>query len=258
MTQSITQLVRTLDDPRITRSDFRHLPASDDDGSVALVGVVHDHPASVFRVIETITTLEPDVVALEIAPVAVPLFRQYARKHGSNPGASTPEFHAGGEMSAAIGAASDARTIGIDLPNLSMLGTALESVRTESLSVREAARAGHAFGSQSLHAVQCRLSHAASRIGIDIDPGLDARRDTPEATPAAQAADEDDAISAGTTLLRAFNRPPAMQVFDRTREAAMSSKLRTLSQEETDVVAVVGYAHLNPIAERLGEDTRRS
>ncbi|WP_418280265.1 hypothetical protein [Halorubrum sp. DTA98] len=260
MTQPIKHLVTALDDPRISRSDFRHLPATDDDGRVTLVGVVHDHPASVFRVVETVAALDPDVVALEIAPIAVPLFRRYAREHGSDPELIASAFHDGGEMSAAISAAGDARAVGIDLPNSSVLRTTIDSVRTESLSVHGAVRAGYAFGIQTLHAVQCRISHAASRIGIDVDPGLDARRDTytRTASPDDQAVEEDDAVAAGTTLLRAFSRPPAMEAFDRAREAAMADELCTHRRDGADVVAVVGYAHLDPIAERLGDDRSRS
>lgn len=257
MKQPIHHLVTSLADPRISRRDFRHRPSTGDDGSVTLVGVVHDHPASTFRVVETIAALDPDVVALEIAPVAVPLFRQYASETGTDPETIASKSSDGGEMSAAIGAAGDARVVGIDLPNASVVGTVLDSVRTESLSVRGVVQAGHAFGIQTLHALQCRISHAASRIGVDVDPKLDARRDvySRTASPDDQADEEDKAIAAGTTLLRAFSRPPAMEAFDRAREAAMADELRTHCRNGTDVVAVVGHAHLNPIAERL-EDHR--
>ena len=253
MTTPITRLTTALEDPRVAHSDFRHVPATHGNGWVTLVGVVHDHPASVFRVVETLTELEPDTVALEIAPVAIPLFHQLARDQGTDPETGLPESSGGGEMSAAIGAAGDAHVVGIDLPNRASLKTMFEAIRHESLSARRALRAGHAFGVQALHAVHCRVSHVASKIGIDIDPKLDPRSDTSTRTesPDAQAAEEDAAVAAGTTLLRAFSRPPAMEAFDRAREAAMADELRTHRQDGSNVVAVVGYAHLNPILERL-------
>ncbi len=253
MTTPITRLTTTLEDPRIAHSDFRHVPERNGSGWVTLVGVVHDHPASVFRVVETITALDPDIVALEIAPVAVPLFRQFAQEQGTSPEANRSESGNGGEMSAAIGAAGDANVVGIDLPNVAVLQTTFEAVRNESLSVRGVLRAGHAFGTQTLHAVQCRVSHVASKLGVDIDPKLDARSDTyaRTASPQAQAAEEDDAVAAGTTILRAFSRPPAMEAFDRAREAAMAEQLQSHRRNGSNVVAVVGYAHLDSILERL-------
>lgn len=257
MSQPITHLVNRLDDPRVTPGDFRYVPATGDAGSVVLVGVVHDHPASVFRVVETVSALTPDTVALEVAPVAVPLFREYARKHGSNFELITSDSFNGGEMSGAISAAGDAHIAGIDLPNSSAVEPLFETLRAERLSAREALRVSHAFGTQTLHAVQCRISYAASRIGLDIDPGLDRGRetDTRMASPAAQAAEESAVVSGGETLLRALSRPPAIAAFDQTREAAMTAELRHLSHGGADVVAVLGYAHLDPIAKHLEGDT---
>ena len=258
MSQPITHLVNRLDDPRVTGDDFRHVPAIGDAGDVVLVGVVHDHPASVFRVVEAVSALDPDTVGLEVASIAVPLFRSYAETHGSDPDTITSVSVDGGEMSAAIGAAGDACIVGIDLPNPSALEPVLSTLHDESLPAREALRAGHAFGAQMLHAIQCRISHAASRIGLDIDPGLDRepRPDARTASPAKQASDEAVAISAGETLLRALSRPPAMEAFDRAREAAMAQQLRLHCQHGVDVVAVLGYAHLDPIAERLEGERR--
>ncbi len=253
MTTPTTRLTTAIADPRIADSDFRFVPASADTGWITLVGVVHDHPASVFRVVETVRALDPNVVALEIAPISVPLFRRYARQGDTYSETGLTGSPEGGEMSAAIGAAGDARVVGIDLPNPATLKTTVEAVRGESLSVRSALRAGHAFGLQTLHAVRCRVSHVASTLGIDIDPGFDDRGETytRTASPDEQAAEEDDTVAAGTALLRAFTRPPALEAFDGAREAAMVAELRTHRRNGSNVVAVVGYAHLNPIAEQL-------
>ena len=206
-----------------------------------------------FRVVEAVTALDPDAVALEIAPIATPLFRSYARRGDADPDTVSASSPSGGEMSAAIGAAGDARTIGIDLPNAAAIGPVSGTLRAESLSARDALRVGRAFGTQTLHAVRCRLSHAASRVGVDIDPDLDRGRapDARAGSPVEQAAEEDAAVSAGKTLLRALSRPPATAAFDRAREAAMTEELRALRRDGSDVVAVLGHAHLDPIAERL-------
>lgn len=267
MSHSLSSLV-TSADPRTSQDDFRELPETESGERVVLVGVVHEHPASVYRVVETVTALDPDIVALELPSLAMPLFTRYATdyereaswrdiaecpKEGGEK--EPPEAVPGGEMSAAIGATDHARVVGIDLPNLRYGGAVIDAFRAESLSVRGVCRTARAFGSQLAHAIHCRVAHAASRLGVTLDPGLDdgGHECTISASAQEQATEEADLVAAGTTLLHAFNRPAALRTFDSAREAAMADALRDLRREGT-VVAIVGYAHLNPITEALEAD----
>ncbi|MFC6768739.1 hypothetical protein ACFQE6_28125, partial [Natrinema soli] len=68
----------SFDDPRITPQFCRRLP--DSTGDLVLLGVVHDHPASIARVERVLQRVEPETLALELPPVAMPLYRIYARK----------------------------------------------------------------------------------------------------------------------------------------------------------------------------------
>ncbi|MCL7417304.1 MAG: hypothetical protein M8354_05630, partial [Halalkalicoccus sp.] len=76
---------------------------------LTLVGVVHDHPASVARVEAVLRDSCPETLALELPPLAIPLYRSYATDAGF-------PSNAGGEMSAAI-RASTASVVGIDGPS---------------------------------------------------------------------------------------------------------------------------------------------
>ena len=78
-------------DPRVTGEFVRRV--SNDAGTVTLVGVVHDHPASSYRVRQVVEDVDPEVLALELPPISIPLYEQYASSD-RNP----PVF--GGEMSA--------------------------------------------------------------------------------------------------------------------------------------------------------------
>jgi hypothetical protein len=55
-------------DPRLDAERVRCLPGAPGAGAVVLVGVVHDHPASVFRVTRLVERFAPDVLALELPP----------------------------------------------------------------------------------------------------------------------------------------------------------------------------------------------
>jgi len=71
--------------------------------------VLHDHPASTYRVRTLIGRVDPAVLALELPPLALPLYDQYATDERTPP-------TLGGEMSAAIQAADADRVAGIDGP----------------------------------------------------------------------------------------------------------------------------------------------
>ena len=64
-------LVDRIDDPRVTDRWCRRGPAT----NVTLLGVVHDHPASVARARIVAEAMGPDVLALELPAAAVPLYR---------------------------------------------------------------------------------------------------------------------------------------------------------------------------------------
>ncbi len=98
----------SFDDPRITEQFCRHLEGSA--GDLILLGVVHDHPASVARVERVLEAVDPDVLALELPSAALPLYRTYAA--GGADESDSPRF--GGEMSAAIRASPDVDVVGID------------------------------------------------------------------------------------------------------------------------------------------------
>ena len=266
MSHSLSSIVTTAD-PRLSRDDFREIRATESAERIVLIGVVHEHPASVHRVVQTITTLEPDIVALELPALALPLFKQYANEYDQETwenlvkadgtrGTVSDTIPNGGEMSAAIGTANGARVVGIDLPNVRYGGEVVDAFREESLSVGGMRRAFRAFGSQFSHAVHCRIAYHASRVGVTLDPQVDAGEygSTLSTSPKEQATEEADLVGAGTALLRAFNRPPALRTFDNAREAAMAEALSGL-RTEGSVVAVVGHAHLDPITDRLKADS---
>jgi hypothetical protein len=237
------------DDPRL---DEEYVRVVDVDGTeIVLVGVVHDHPASMFRASSVTGAVDPATVALELPSLAVPMFRRFAAEESSPPSR-------GGEMSASIQAAPSARTVGIDAPNLHYLGRLGSKLLDESApfattravardlwgSVRQSLRywtaarfamtASHAVGGESLGDVSA-LSH-------DVDP---------TDPPATQAEDESRQIRRHYSLLNAVERPDAVRLVDETREEAMAHKLERLSADGS-VVAVVGYDHLAQIADHLG------
>lgn len=257
MSDPISELVSSIDDPRVSREDFRLLPGTGDDGDVTVIGVVHEHPASVYRVERATALLDPDVVALELPPLATPLFERYADEPDAGSAGAVPS---GGEMSAAIRASGDARVVGIDLPDVKRTGTVLDALRAEQLSVPAAVRALRSFESLFGHALRCRIANWASRIGVTIDPHVDRGTETTGCSPSAsadeQAAAEAAVIGAGTTLLRSFTRPPAVRTFDRARERAMARTLTELGRDGS-VVAVVGYAHMDPIADAMNAASTR-
>lgn len=233
-------------DPRLSSEYIRHFEGTvEGDGEVVLVGVVHDHPASQHRVREVVTEVAPDVLALELPPVAVPLFERYAEDSSS-----PPVF--GGEMSAAIQVADESRIVGIDGPSTAFAG------RLARRLVRERAAAGtvrdvaESFTSVSRNAVVCRgaamLSTLMSRQ-ISVDSSIEHDCEWSDA-PDVQAADEKSKIQKSKAVLNAFEGSAATQLQDGVREAHMSAEVSRLRQDG-DVVAIVGIGHLDALTERL-------
>jgi len=239
-------------DPRL---DEEYVRVVDVDGTeVVLVGVVHDHPASMFRASAVASAVDPATVALELPSLAVPLFRRFANEESSPP-------RQGGEMSASIQAAPSARTVGIDAPNLHYLRTLAVKLLAESApaeTLRAVARDVWGSVRQSVRYWTAARFAAVASVALETDSlgdvsalshGVDAT-DSPEA----QAADESRHIRRHYSLLNAVERPDAVRLVDETREETMAHKLERLVGDGS-VVAVVGYDHLTEIADLLATDS---
>lgn len=223
------------DDPRVDPRFLRRV--AHDDGDVTLVGVVHDHPASVARVRLVLESVRPDVLALELPPVAVPLYRAYAREEGRR---------AGGEMSEAIRAAREATVVGIDAPNWSFLRRLAVRLVADRIPLATAKRLVSGLGGATRQAMACRLAatltHATSTTILCDEPieyAVD-RTDSPER----QAEHERAHVAAVRALVA--NADGAVSYRDEIRERCMVDRLESLA-EGGSVVAVVGVDHLDAI-----------
>ncbi|THE65409.1 hypothetical protein D8Y22_09535 [Salinadaptatus halalkaliphilus] len=234
----------SFDDPRITDQFCRHIPGSA--GDLVLLGVVHDHPASVARVECVLESIQPSVLAVELPPAALPLYRAYARG-----GDDSPQF--GGEMSAAIRAAGNADVVGIDAPNWSFLRRLVTRLVADRVSPTTARRVVSSVGGATRDALTCRvaatLTHATS-MTIDRDDAIEYDC-TAADPPADQAAHERSHVSSVQALLQSVDTDgTALAYRDETREHCMIDRLETLP-ERGDVVAVVGVDHLDAIENGL-------
>jgi pheromone shutdown protein TraB len=243
-TDVLDELVASVDhamDPRIDGDNVRCIQGDDDMGTVLLIGVVHDHPASTYRVAHLIETFSPDVLAVELPPLAVPLFRIYAEDRYTPP-------RMGGEMSMALQAFDDGRTVGIDAPNLRYFRRLATHLREEDLSlalVRELLTSSSIGIGQAL----------ACRIGAVLASWTPLRLRVYDVfrheatfldTPASQAEDEASHISQEEALLRIIQAPRGMQLIEDAREESMATTLRDL-RRDGDVTAVVGRNHIESL-----------
>ncbi|WP_336133575.1 hypothetical protein [Natronomonas amylolytica] len=234
-------------DPRVTGEYVREVPR--ESGTLTLVGVVHDHPASVYRVQQVVEGIDPEVLALELPPMSVPLFEQYAETDRT-----PPVF--GGEMSAAIQAAAPETAVGIDRPTggfFRSLGRKLLRERPSPATVRNVVSSA---ASTTKHAVLCRLAAAvAARTSIRLEVDAPVPHDIDrEAAPEDQATDEHEQIQRSRSFMAAFrtaSRSRASRLADAAREEEMAARLS--EHREGDVVAVVGIDHLDSLAERLAD-----
>lgn len=231
-------------DPRRTGEYVRHVAGTP--APLTVVGVVHDHPASVYRARRTIEEVQPDVLALELPPVAVSLFETYASTVRQ-----PPVF--GGEMSAAIQAFDGTRTVGIDRPTPGYLLDLLGTVLAERPSPRVAGKLLSDTVSAARHAITCRVAatiadRTSVRLEVDAPTNHDADRSD---TPSDQASDEGKQVRRSRAFANAFARSTqtrAADLEDETRERHMASRLAGLARDES-VVAVVGIDHLEAIVE---------
>jgi hypothetical protein len=230
-------------DPRTTGEHVRELS-----GPVTLVGVVHDHPASTHRVRRVVADVDPDVLALELPPVEIPLFERYA---GGD--RVPPTF--GGEMSAAI-QADDVGAVGIDRPAAGFGRRLVRAVLRERPSAATVRTVLRNVVSVTTHAVVDRLAAvAAGRLDIRLEVASPVAHDTDRRdSPAAQARDERKRGRWSRTFTNSF-ATPASRFEDDVREAHMADRLAALAAEGA-VVAVVGIEHFDPLAERLDEERR--
>ncbi|MFW6317672.1 MAG: hypothetical protein ACOC06_04290 [Halorubrum sp.] len=231
------------DDPRITGEHVRSVDTPS--GTVTLVGVVHDHPASVFRVRTVIADRDPDVLALELPPLSLPLFERYAAD------TRTPPVF-GGEVSAAIQAAATERIVGIDGPTPGFLRRLVATLYRDGDSLSTAAGVLTRLVSVTKSALRCRFADALAAV-TDVRLEADSpatystdRTDSPER----QAENEGRQIARARAVMDAFEPSRASCFSDEVRESHMADRLGRL-REDGDVVAVVGRHHLDRVADLL-------
>ncbi|OIB58427.1 hypothetical protein [Natrialba sp. SSL1] len=265
-------LPESVDDPRITGqfcrcvSDARTDPTPTDSEPVAdadtstlyLLGVVHDHPASIGRVMRVADEVDPDVLALELPPAALPLYRVYARNGAVTETAGGTEFvppSRGGEMSAAISAATDASLVGIDAPNWSFLRRLVTRLVADRVSPGTARRLLSSLGGATRDALTCRIAATltdATSMTITPDEQIeyDCSFDDP---PAEQASHERAHVASVQALLGSLETTDSALAYrDETREQCMVDRLAAIQTEtDGDVVAVVGIDHLDRLADEL-------
>jgi pheromone shutdown protein TraB len=236
-------------DPRLTGERLRTVDAPS--GTITLVGSVHAHPASIHRAARTVADRQPAVLALEVPPLALPLFERYA--DGADPPASPPTL--GGEMTAAIAAADTDRVVGIDGPSRPFLAALTRRLARERPPREAVSSVLAGLRSAGGEALRCRL--AATRFGARLGrPSVATPADhdcAPTDSPDAQATDEASQIARARAVMDTFEPSRAAQFRDETREAHMARRLRTL-REEGPVVAVVGYGHLDALTARLRDE----
>lgn len=231
-------------DPRLDEAFVRRV-SGDGVGDAVLVGVVHDHPASEHRVRTVVREEAPDALAVELAPLALPLFEQYAASDDAPP-------RRGGEMSAAIAAADTDRVAAIDGPSIGFLRRLVATLARERPGLRTARTLGSRFASVTAHVLQCRLAAAIGRVRSRAPDVHDATEHdvTPADPPTTQADDERRQVRRAASVLSALSSPTHAAYREELREAHMAEQIAGL-REEGDVVAVVGYGHLEEVVERL-------
>lgn len=238
-------------DPRLGSALVRCLPGTDDTGTILLMGVVHDHPASVVRVSRLLESFTPDILALELPPLSVPLFRRYARDSHTPP-------RLGGEMSAAIRAVGDARVVGVDAPNLPYVRALIRRLRDDpdgwSLTRTVLADLGRGLA----QAVACRVGAVVAAL-TPYTPRVYAHI-AYEATllddPETQAEHEATHLAQHRAFIGVVEPPPETALVDDTREDVMAARIAAI-RREGDVAVVVGMSHLDGLVRRLtstGED----
>jgi hypothetical protein len=237
------------DDPRLSGEYVRRL--SGEGADAVLIGVVHDHPTSTHRVRTVVEEVDPDVLALELPPLAVPLFERYAAG-----GRTPPAF--GGEMSAAIQAAATDRVAGVDGPTPGFLARLTRILARKDAALSTARTVLGGLASATKHALVCRIAAGvAARTGVRLEVDAPVAHDCDRSDdPKRQAADERAQIRRARTVMNALEPADSDRFRKVAREAHMADRLSALRREGT-VAAVVGIGHFDPLVGRLdGEPTR--
>jgi len=271
VTTDPTELRRRLDDladtdPRLDGAPVRLV--DDGPGPVVLLGVVHDHPASVARARRVVDALDPDVVALEAPDALTPAFTGGDGSGGDAPGgelaaaaAAAARAPAGAEA-AAEQAETEARgeetaVVGVDAPGRGTPRSVASVFADERPDARTAAAVLADLCRLGVHAVRGRLQAAgvpARWLGGGGDFERTRDYDCPrDASPREQAAHEAAELDRSTSLLRAFDPPPATRLLDAVRERQMGRRLAALAGGGALVVAVVGFSHLDGVEEEIAD-----
>ncbi|MGM0592569.1 MAG: hypothetical protein ACQETI_13270 [Halobacteriota archaeon] len=241
---SMASFADSFDDPRVTADRCRQVRTAS--GSVILVGVVHDHPASVARVEAVVDRVGSPTLALELPPAAVPLYRAYAAD-----GEGRPRF--GGEMSAAIAAAPTAPVVGIDAPNWSFCRRLCSRALAGRLSPTMTRRLLRSLAGATREAATCRVAATltdatAMTVAFDDPVSYTCSADEP---PARQADHERAHVDAVDALLDgASPESSVVAQRDELREGSMLDRLRSLDSVGP-IVAVVGVDHLDRLESGL-------
>lgn len=239
----VAETLAATDDPRLDEQYIRCIPGRDDN-PVLLVGVVHDHPASVVRTIRTLELFTPETLAVELPPLAMPLFEQYASDDHRPP-------RLGGEMSAAIQTA-DRPAIGVDAPTWTYLAHLVALVRRERPSLNVLGRLGKDLASAAAQALSTRVAGVvASHSPVRLRVYTPIVHDCSLVDPAGVQADDERAyLDRRDALFRAIRAPESIRLIDDARESAMSARLDE-ARTNGSVIAVLGMEHLDDVASEL-------
>ncbi len=235
-----SSIAAAFDDPRISPTFVRT------GENLLLIGVVHDHPASIARVSTLLEAAPPDILALELPSVAVPLYRSYASESRWPP-------RVGGEMSAGIARAPGAKVVGIDGPNWLFLRRLLARLVAERVPFQTARTLIKSVVSASREALTCRLAATVCSVtSLTVIAQSPIEYDCKITdSPTKQATHEQAHLSAVRTLLAGGDRP-TVRYRDETREACMIDRLEGLRSQGT-VAAIVGVHHLDSLEVGIAE-----
>lgn len=251
---AVRERLHAHDDPRLTDEFWRAVSGDgtggdtesgeeDGTGDVLLVGVVHDHPASVHRVRALAAAFDPDTLGVELPPLAVP------SRQARGGATAEPDGESAGEMSAAADAAADAEVIGIDPVGPRFLRRLARNAWANDASVETVRRTLRNVVGIARFAVRARFDG----WGSTARGSADAHDVSGGDSPSTQADDERSCVARSRSLLGAFERPQADVLLDETREETMAARIESL-RGGGSVLAVVGMDHLDRLTEQLRGD----
>lgn len=222
-------------DPRVDDDFLRVINGPS--GDIVLVGVVHNHPASIARVKSVVERMEPDAIGLEIPPVTVPVFESARLDQVDEE-----------EFVAAIHAAPDALIAGIDLPSFAALRILLPGILLKTKSIDTAVSLVRKTIAHATQAIHYRL--ATSMMGASLDTVTAGSRIeydcSTDASPTAQAEHERKAVEQSMSFFEAIETPTAVLAYDALRERHMAHRIERLAAYGT-VVSVLGVGHLDSV-----------